>query len=92
MQNGLSDLNNMLFQQLNLLSSDEEEDVKKREQVIRTSVAMCGIADRIITIADTQIRAIKVANEYGIDNSEVPALIETKDSRNLRKQKLIGVN
>lgn len=95
MQNNLSDLNNHLFAQLELLSSGELKN-EELEAEIKKSKAMTSISAQILKIADVQLKAIKTAENCGLLNDEMPALLETKDSKALtverekNKQKLLG--
>lgn len=97
MQNNLSDLSNHLFEQLELLSSDElsNEDLEKE---IKKTNAMTSISSQILKVASLQISAIKTAESCGLLNNELPSLISTKDSENAVKvkkeeqKKLLGVS
>lgn len=95
MQNNLSDLNNHLFAQLELLGSGELSN-EELEAEIKKSKAMTSISAQILKIADVQLKAIKMAENCGLLNEEMPALLETKDSKALEvareknKQKLLG--
>ena len=95
MQNNLSDLNNHLFAQLELLGNGELS-TEELEAEIKKSKAMTSISAQILKIADVQLKAIKVAEDCGLHNEEMPALLETKDSQMLQvvreknKRKLLG--
>lgn len=97
MQNNLSDLNNHLFAQLELLNSGElsKEELEKE---IKKTKAMTSISSQILKIASIQISAIKTAESCGLLNNELPSLITTKDSEsavnNKKKEqmKLLGVS
>lgn len=95
MQNNLSDLNNHLFAQLELLGSGELSN-EELEAEIKKSKAMTSISAQILKIADVQLKAIKTAESCGLLNEDMPALLETKDSKALaverekNKQKLLG--
>ena len=97
MKNNLADLNNHLFEQLELLSSDElsNEDLEKE---IKKTKAMTSISSQILKVASLQISAIKTAESCGLLNNELPSLISTKDSENAVKvkkeeqKKLLGVS
>ena len=94
MQNNLSDLNNHLFAQLELLSSGELNN-EELEAEIKKSKVMTSISTQILKIADVQLKAIKTAENCGLLNEEMPALLKTKDSQALQdareknKQKLL---
>ena len=95
MQNNLSDLNNHLFAQLELLGSGELNK-EELETEIKKSKAMTSISAQILKIVDVQLKAIRTAENCGLLNEEMPALLETKDSHVLQvareksKQKLLG--
>lgn len=97
MQNNLSDLNNHLFAQLELLNSDELDD-EELERELKKSKALTSISTQILNVARLQISAIKTAEACGLLNNDLPALIATKDSqtesneRKKVKQKLLGGN
>ena len=95
MKNNLSDLNNHLFAQLELLGNGELNN-EELEAEIKRSKAMTSISAQILKIADVQLKAIRTAENCGLLNEEMPALLETKDSKALEvareknKQKLLG--
>lgn len=95
MQNNLSDLNNHLFAQLELLGNGELSN-EELEAEIKKSKAMTSISAQILKIADVQLKAIRVAEDCGLLNDEMPALLETKDSKVLavarekNKKKFLG--
>lgn len=95
MQNNLSDLNNHLFEQLELLSSGELSN-EELEKEIKKTKAMTSISSQILKVASIQISAIKTAEQCGLMNQDMPSLIATKDSKNAElekekaKMKLLG--
>ena len=79
MKNGMMDLNNHLFAQLERLS-DEDLDEEKLKTEIQRSKAISGVAMAIIANADTAIRAQKMAYEYGDQrNIDIPLLGKSKE-------------
>ena len=81
-KNNLSDLNNHLFEMLEKLGDDDEmQDKEKAEKLIAQSKAMCGISKQILDVARVQVQAIRTAESCGLLNSDMPALIATKDSK-----------
>jgi len=78
MNNKLSDLNNILFEQLERLNDDEylneEENFKKEMQ--RTK-AIAQISGSIINNAKNVLEAIKIKEEFGIENS-MPMMLNEK--------------
>lgn len=95
MKNNLSDLNNHLFEQLELLSSGELSN-EELEKEIKKTKAMTSISSQILKVASIQISAIKTAESCGLFNNELPSLISTKDSETAvkakeeEKRKLLG--
>lgn len=86
MQNNLSDLNNHLFAQLELLNSGELNN-EQLEKEIKKTKAMTSISSQILKVASLQISAIKTAESCGLLNKELPSLISTKDSESAVKAK-----
>ena len=91
MQNNLSDLNNHLFAQLELLESNELSE-KDLDLELKKAKAITQISSQILNIARLQIAAINTAEECGLCNKDMPALIATKDSKaekeNQKKRRL----
>lgn len=86
-KNNLSDLNNHLFEMLEKLGDDEEmQDQKKAQQLIAQSKAMCQVSSQILNIARIQVQALKTAENCGLLNTDMPALIATKDSQAAQKE------
>ena len=86
-KNNLSDLNNHLFEMLEKLGDDEEmQDPKKAEKLIAQSKAMCQVSSQILNVARVQVQAIKTAESCGLLNSDMPALIATKDSKAAKEE------
>lgn len=83
MKNGLSDLNNYLFEQIERLN-DDECDLEKE---IKKSAAIIGISEQVMQIGKLQLEAMKVCGEYGYDNNNMSELLMNK-----RQPKAIGVN
>ena len=75
MRNKLSDLNNVLFEQLERLQDDSlgNEGLQKE---IKRSHAVSNVAQNILEIADLSIQATKLKNEYRLDEKEMPELLE----------------
>ena len=86
-KNNLSDLNDHLFEMLEKLGDDEEmQDPKKAEKLIAQSKAMCQVSSQILNVARVQVQAIQTAESCGLLNSDMPALIATKDSKAAREE------
>lgn len=92
MKNNLSDLNNHLFSTLETLEDDKMTD-KRLEKELKKAQAICSISSQILKVASTQISAIKTADQCGLLNKEMPALLATKDSASeiAGKKKLLGI-
>ena len=92
MKNNLSDLNNHLFSMLEVFEDDEMTD-KQLEKELKKAQAICSISSQILKVASVQISAIKTAEQCGLLNKEMPALLATKDSANeiAGKKKLLGI-
>lgn len=92
MKNNLSDLNNHLFLMLETLEDDKMTD-KRLEKELKKAQAISSISSQILKVASVQISAIKTAEQCGLLNKEMPALIATKDSASeiAGKKKLLGI-
>lgn len=86
MQNNLSDLNNHLFSQLELLESGELSE-KDLELELKKAKAITQISSQILNIARLQIAAINTAESCGLCNKDMPALIATKDSKSEKEHR-----
>lgn len=80
MKNNLSDLNNHLF---SILEGITDETLKEEELdgMIKRAEAACKVGEEILGVAKLQLDVLKTAESIGIRNSELPALIEVKDSK-----------
>lgn len=92
MKNNLSDLNNHLFAMLEQLENEELDDAQLEKELKRAK-AVCQVSAQILHVAGIQVSAIKIAENCGLTNKDMPALIATKDSamEMANKQKLLGV-
>lgn len=92
MKNNLSDLNNHLFSTLEALEDDKMTD-KRLEKELKKAQAICSISSQILKVASIQLSAIKTAEQCGLLNKEMPALLATKDSASeiAGKKKLLGI-
>ena len=92
MKNNLSDLNNHLFSTLETLEDDKMTD-KRLEKELKKAQAICSISSQILKVASVQLSAIKTAEQCGLLNKDMPALLATKDSANeiAGKKKLLGI-
>lgn len=82
MKNNLSDLNNHLFAMLEELGDgDSAEDPGKLDQLLKKARSMCAVSTQILRVADLQVKAVRMAEDIGMANDELPALIAVKDSK-----------
>lgn len=72
MKNKITDLNNILFEQLeNLMGAETDEELEKE---INRSKAVSTIATNIVNSADLTLQATKVQLEYGRQAPIIPQL------------------
>lgn len=76
MNTTLKDLNDYLFEELERLNDDENLDKQDNfiKEIERTKV-ITNISQRVISIADIQLKAIKLQNEFNIDKKTMPKLL-----------------
>ena len=68
MRNGLQDMNNALFEQLERLQDDEAmKDPDTFEREMKRSQAVTSIASQIIQSGTLSLKAARFAAEYGND-------------------------
>lgn len=89
MKNNLSDLNNHLFSMLEELENDEVfQDKEKADRTLKRAKAMTQVSTQILNIARIQVQAIKTAENCGLLNEDMPALIATKDSKAEKQEQI----
>lgn len=73
----LKDLNDYLFDALNQITNEDLMDATEEEfnRTIRVCDRITDIADKIIHVNDTVIRAEKFKQDYCLTNSEVSEVI-----------------
>lgn len=76
---------------LEMFEDDKMTD-KRLEKELKKAQAICSISSQILKVASVQLSAIKTAEQCGLLNKEMPALIATKDSASeiAGKKKLLG--
>lgn len=74
MKNRLTDLNDILFAQLERLTDDELTDEQISQELQRTS-AVVQIADRIVDTAQLQLDAAKLIAGNGGKPTQLPATL-----------------
>ena len=71
MRNGLQDLNNVLFEQLERLQDDETlKDPDEFEREMNRSKAITSIASQIIQSGTLSLKAAQFAAEYGNETAK----------------------
>ena len=76
MRNTLSDLNNVLFEQLERLSDDSMTDEELERQLKRTDQIM-RVSEKIIANGDLAFRAIQHRDKYyGTGGKQLPPMLE----------------
>lgn len=83
MENKLTDLNNILFEQIERLNDDDLHGEALKQQIKR-SQAIESVAGMIIANANTALKAEKLKMEYAMDDrdpSQVPEMLRIEDSR-----------
>ncbi len=87
MKNNLSDLGDHLFMMVERLG-DEDMSSEELDREIGRARAMCDVAGQIISVASTQLKALNLAEEMGLRNAEMPALVAMKGGRDSESGKL----
>jgi len=78
MKNSIADLNNILFKQLERLTDDTGElDLEKE---MKKAKVVCDVSEKILEVGSLQLRAMEMASEYQIKNSEMPDVLRMKHS------------
>lgn len=72
---------------------DDKMTEKRLEKELKKAQAICSISSQILKVASVQVSAIKTAEQCGLLNKDMPALLATKDSANeiAGKKKLLGI-
>lgn len=79
MKNGLGDLNNHLFEQLERLADDEiMSDPKKAAAEIQKAKAVASIAGAITSNARVQLEALQTINDLRIEQEMLPDTLKVK--------------
>lgn len=74
MRNTLSDLNNYLFEALERITDDElTPDELERE--LNRSEKIVSVAEAVIKNGELALKAIKHADEYGLERKTLPSLL-----------------
>lgn len=88
MKNTLTDLNNILFEQLERLNDDEiMNDEAKASRELQRARGMAQIAGQITSTASTQLEAFRFAEDYRIKQNEMPDLLRNRNVLEVRNAK-----
>jgi len=79
MKNGLIDLNNHLFAQIERLSDGELSADQLNREIDRTK-AICHVSTQIINNANTVTRGLVAAKEYNIKPEQMPVITKQAPS------------
>ena len=85
MENKLTDLNNILFEQIERLNDDDLHGEALKQQIKR-SHAIKSVAGMIIANANTVLKAEKLKMEYAMDDrdpSQVPEMLRIEDRKKI---------
>lgn len=85
MENKLTDLNNILFEQIERLNDDDLHGEALKQQIKR-SQAIESVAGMIIANVNTVLKAEKLKMEYAMDDrdpSQVPEMLRIEDRKKI---------
>lgn len=85
MENKLTDLNNILFEQIERLNDDDLHGEALKQQIKR-SQAIESVAGMIIANANTVLKAEKLKMEYAMDDRDprqVPEMLRIEDRKKI---------
>lgn len=85
MENKLTDLNNILFEQIERLNDDDLQGDALKQQ-IKKSQTIESIAGMIIANANTVLKAEKLKMEYAMDNrdpDQVPEMLRIEGRKKI---------
>ena len=74
MRNNLSALNDYLFESIERIM-DDEIDGEILEQEIKRAEMVTDVAKVIVQNAELALKVMKHAEEYGIENKEIPVML-----------------
>lgn len=81
MKNSLSDLNNILFEQIERLNDDEVME-KSSAQEIERAKAISSVANQIIQNAALQLQAAKFMDDKALTSCEMPEVLKLNKGQN----------
>lgn len=81
MKNSLSDLNNILFEQIERLNDDEVME-QFSDQEIERAKAISAVANQIIQNAALQLQAAKFMDDNALTSREMPEVLKLNKGQN----------
>lgn len=81
MKNSLSDLNNILFEQIERLNDDEVME-QFSDQEIERAKAISSVANQIIQNAALQLQAAKFMDDNDLTSREMPEVLKLNKGQN----------
>lgn len=81
MKNSLSDLNNILFEQIERLNDDEVME-QFSDQEIERAKAISSVANQIIQNAALQLQAAKFMDDKALTSREMPEVLKLNKGQN----------
>jgi sugar-specific transcriptional regulator TrmB len=85
MRNTLSDLNNILFEELERIA-DVESDPEELKNTIQRSDAITKVAEAIIKNGELALKAAKHSDEYGYKRNPIPLIGEVEECGDTQKK------
>lgn len=79
MKNNISDLADILFEQLDRIQDDTGELDLDAE--VKRADAMIKVADKILDVGRLEIDAMKISENFNLTRKEMPALLENKSAK-----------
>lgn len=87
MGNALSDLNNILFSQVQRLANGENLNPEDMKKEIEKAKAIEGLSKQIISNAKLQLDAVKFSNTSRMAARQMPDVLQNKNANKLIKNK-----
>ncbi len=95
MGNALSDLNNILFSQVQRLANGENMTAEEMKKEIEKAKAIEGLSKQIISNAKLQLDAVKFSNTSRTATRQMPDVLQNKNANKLienKNQKILVVD
>ena len=87
MGNALSDLNNILFSQVQRLANGENLNPEDMKKEIEKAKAIEGLSKQIISNAKLQLDAVKFSNTSRMAARQMPDVLQNKNAKKLIENK-----